>query len=77
MCGIYVVSLLNEFFDSIITDEGRGWMYGGWKKNGAHTREWMNKAQEFIDHEFSLPNNQGVKCHATDAETLFVRIRGR
>jgi cytidine deaminase len=37
-------------------------MYGGWKKGGAHTREWMNKSQEFIDRAFSLPNNGGVKC---------------
>jgi hypothetical protein len=37
-------------------------MYGSWKKNGAHTKEWMNKTQEFINCAFSLPNNQGVKC---------------
>jgi hypothetical protein len=37
-------------------------MYSGWKKSGAHTREWMNKTQEFIDRVFSLLNNQGVKC---------------
>jgi hypothetical protein len=42
--------------------EDRGWMHGGWKKSGAHTREWMNKTQEFIDHAFSLPTNRGVKC---------------
>jgi hypothetical protein len=39
-----------------------GWMYGGWKKSGAHTREWMNKTQKFIDRTFSLPNNRDVKC---------------
>jgi hypothetical protein len=43
-------------------DEGHGWMYGGWKKSGALTREWMNKTQEFIDRAFSVPDNQGVKC---------------
>jgi hypothetical protein len=42
--------------------EDRGWMYGGWMKSGAHTREWMNKTQKFIDHAFSLPNNRCVKC---------------
>jgi hypothetical protein len=42
--------------------EDRGWMHGGWKKSGAHTREWMNKTREFIDHAFSLPTNRGVKC---------------
>jgi hypothetical protein len=37
-------------------------MYSGWKKGGAHTKEWMNKTQEFIDRAFSLSNNGGVKC---------------
>jgi hypothetical protein len=45
-----------------MVDEGHGWMYGGWKKSGAHTREWMNKTQEFINRAFSLPNNLSVKC---------------
>jgi hypothetical protein len=42
--------------------EGRGCMYGGWKKSGSHTREWMNKTQKFINRAFSVPTNQGVKC---------------
>jgi hypothetical protein len=37
-------------------------MYGGWKKSGSHTREWMNKTQKFINRAFSVPTNQGVKC---------------
>jgi hypothetical protein len=44
-----------------MADEGHGWMYGGWKKCGAHTREWMNKTQEFIGCAFTVPPNQGVK----------------
>jgi hypothetical protein len=51
-----------DFFTSRMADEGRGWMYGGWKKSGAHTREWMNKTQEFIDRAFSVSTNRGVKC---------------
>jgi hypothetical protein len=43
-------------------DEGCGWMYGGWKKSGAHMRELMNKTQKFIDCAFFVPANQGVKC---------------
>jgi hypothetical protein len=39
MCGIYDASLLNELFASRMADQGRGWMYGGWKKRGAHTME--------------------------------------
>jgi hypothetical protein len=42
--------------------EGRECMYGGWKKSGSHTREWMNKTQKFINRAFSVPANQGVKC---------------
>jgi hypothetical protein len=52
MRSTYVASLLNEFFNSKMDDEGRGWMYDSWKKSGAHMREWMNKTQEFIDRAF-------------------------
>jgi hypothetical protein len=45
-----------------MVDEDRGWMYSGLKKSGAHTREWMNKTQKFINCVFSLPINRGVKC---------------
>jgi hypothetical protein len=45
-----------------MADLSRGWMYDGWKKSGAHTTEWMNKIQEFIDRVFSVPLDQGVKC---------------
>jgi hypothetical protein len=45
-----------------MTDEGRGWMHGDWKKSEAHTREWMNRTQEFIDRALSVPTNWGVKC---------------
>jgi hypothetical protein len=62
MHGTYDASLLNEIFASRMANEGRGWMYGGWKKSGTHTRKWMNKTQEFIYCAFSVPANQGVKC---------------
>jgi hypothetical protein len=58
----YDAFLLNEFFASGMADQGHGWMYGGWKKNGAHTTAWMNKTQEFIDCAFSGPPDEGVKC---------------
>jgi hypothetical protein len=45
-----------------MADQDREWRYGGWKKSGAHTTEWMNKTREFIDHAFSMPPDQGVKC---------------
>jgi hypothetical protein len=58
---VLIASLLNEFLMSRMAED-RGWMYGGRKKSGAYTREWMNKTQEFIDSAFSLPTNRGVKC---------------
>jgi hypothetical protein len=45
-----------------MADQGRGWMYGGWKKSEAHTTKWLNKTQQFMDHPFSVPPNQGMKC---------------
>jgi hypothetical protein len=41
------------YFASGMVDQGRGWMYDGWKKSGPHTTELMNKTQEFIDRAFS------------------------
>jgi hypothetical protein len=40
-------------------------MYGGWKKSGAHTSEWMNKTQEFIDRAFSGQLDECVKCQCS------------
>jgi hypothetical protein len=45
-----------------MADQGRGWMYGGWKKSGAQTMERMNKTHEFINYAFSGPPDEGVKC---------------
>jgi hypothetical protein len=45
-----------------MVDQGRGWMYGGWKKSEAHTTELMNKTQEFINPAFSRRLDEGVKC---------------
>jgi hypothetical protein len=53
-------------------------MYVGWNKSGAHSKEWMTKTQEFIDHAFSLSNNGGVRCaHAANVEILFGTTRER
>jgi hypothetical protein len=42
-----------------MADQGRGY---GWKKNEAHTMEWMNKTQKFIDRAFPGAPDEGVKC---------------
>jgi hypothetical protein len=46
--GTYGTFLLNEFFASRMADESRVWMYGGWKKSGAHTRQWMKRLKNLL-----------------------------
>jgi hypothetical protein len=48
-----------------------GWIYGGWKKEGVHTKEWMRKTQEFMDGAFSLANNGGIKCRCIRCRNSF------
>jgi hypothetical protein len=36
-------------------------MYDGWRKNGAHSREWVDKTNKFIEHSFSLSNTGIVR----------------
>jgi hypothetical protein len=38
------------------------WMYDGWRKNEAHSREWVDKTNKFIEHAFSLSNTEIVRC---------------
>jgi hypothetical protein len=37
-------------------------MYDGWKKNGAHSREWVDKTNKFIEHAFSVSNTGITRC---------------
>jgi hypothetical protein len=37
-------------------------MYDGWRKNGAHSREWVDKTNKFIEYSFSLSNTGIVRC---------------
>jgi hypothetical protein len=37
-------------------------MYDGWRKNGAHSREWVEKTNKFIEHVFSLSNTGIARC---------------
>jgi hypothetical protein len=50
------------YFASTMADQVRGWIYGGWKKSGTHTTEWINKTQDFINRAFSVRLDEGVKC---------------
>jgi hypothetical protein len=42
--------------------DDRKWMYDGWRKNGAHSREWVDKTNKFIEHAFSLSNIGIARC---------------
>jgi hypothetical protein len=42
--------------------EDRKWMYDGWKKNGSHSREWVDKTNKFVKHTFSPSNTEIVRC---------------
>jgi hypothetical protein len=42
--------------------DGQKWIYDGWRKNGAHSREWVGKTNKFIEHAFSLSNTGITRC---------------
>jgi hypothetical protein len=57
ICAIHLGSKL----PATICDD-RKWMYDGRKKNGAHSREWVDKTNKFIEHAFSLSNTGIIRC---------------
>jgi hypothetical protein len=42
--------------------DDRRWMYNGWKRNGAHTDEWLEKTNDFIKRAFSLMTTKKIRC---------------
>jgi hypothetical protein len=42
--------------------DDRQWMYDGWKRSGAHTDEWWDKTNNFIEHVFSLTTTEKIRC---------------
>jgi hypothetical protein len=42
--------------------DDRKWTYDGCRKYGAHSREWVDKTNKFIEHAFSLSNTEIVRC---------------
>jgi hypothetical protein len=42
--------------------DDRRWMYDGWKRNGAHTNEWWDKTNDFIERAFSLATTEKIRC---------------
>jgi hypothetical protein len=42
--------------------DDKKWMYDSWRKNRAHSREWVDKTNNFIKHAFSISNTRIVRC---------------
>jgi hypothetical protein len=40
----------------------RWWMHDSWKRNGAHTDEWWEMTNDFIESEFSLVTSEKIRC---------------
>jgi hypothetical protein len=55
-----IIPLGSELPATLVDD--RKWMYDGWRKNGAHLREWVDKTNNFIEHAFSLSNIGIARC---------------
>jgi hypothetical protein len=58
--GEVIIPLCSELPATMVDDQK--WMYDGWRKNGAHLREWVDKTNKFIEHAFSLLNNGMARC---------------
>jgi hypothetical protein len=55
-----IIPFSSELLETMSDD--RKWMYDGWRKNGAHSREWIDKTNKFIEHVFSLLNTGIARC---------------
>jgi hypothetical protein len=56
--------------------EDRRWMYDDWKKNGAHTDEWWEKTDDFIDRAFSLVTTPKIKFSCVKCQKCEVCRQG-
>jgi hypothetical protein len=43
-------------------------MYDGWRKNEAHSREWVDNSNKFIEHAFSLSNTGIMRCSCSKCQ---------
>ena len=43
-------------------DGDRRVMYDGWRKDGAHSNEWMGVTKAFLEHAFKDATDRLVKC---------------
>jgi hypothetical protein len=56
-----LIILVGSELPTTMGDE-RKWMYDGWRKNRVHSREWVDKTNNFIEYAFSLSNTGIVRC---------------
>jgi hypothetical protein len=45
-------------------------MYYGWKKSGAHTDEWWEKTDNFIERAFSLATTPKIRCPCVKCQNM-------
>jgi hypothetical protein len=50
--------------------EDHHWMYYGWKKSGAHTDEWWEKTDNFIERAFSLATTPKIRCPCVKCQNM-------
>jgi hypothetical protein len=60
LTGELIISLGSKLPGTMGDD--RKLMYDGWRKNGAHSREWVDKTIKFIEHAFSLSSTRIARC---------------
>jgi hypothetical protein len=73
--GELIISFGSELLETMGDDQK--WIDDGWRKNGAHLREWVDKTNKFIKHAFSLSNIGITRYHAASVEMVYPMTRKR
>jgi hypothetical protein len=50
--------------------DDRRWMYDGWKRNEAHTDEWWDKTNDFIECALSLATTEKIRCPCVKCQNV-------
>jgi hypothetical protein len=50
--------------------DDRRWMCDGWKRNGEHTDEWLDKTSDFIKRVFSLVTTKKIRCPCVKCQNV-------
>jgi hypothetical protein len=61
-----------SFYPTTVSSIGddHQWMYGGWKRNEAHTDEWWEKTSDFIERAFSLVTTKKIRCSCVKCQNM-------